>query len=66
VESGAAAWAAALRKIAECAAARAGMRRAALDYARRQLASWREVLEEDLFSLWREAAHAPAAAELIA
>jgi glycosyltransferase involved in cell wall biosynthesis len=66
VESGAAAWAAALRRIAECGAARAGMRRAALDYARRQLASWREVLEEDLFSLWREAAHAPAAAELIA
>jgi glycosyltransferase involved in cell wall biosynthesis len=66
VESGASAWAAALGKITECAAARAGMRRAALDYARRQLASWREVLEEDLFSLWREAAHAPAAAELIA
>ena len=66
VESGAAAWATALRKIAEGAEARAGMRRAALDYARRRLAGWREVLEEDLFSLWREAAHAPAAAELIA
>jgi len=66
VESGAAAWAAALRMIAEAAGARAGMRQAALDYARRQLAGWREVLEEDLFSLWREAVHAPAAAELIA
>jgi glycosyltransferase involved in cell wall biosynthesis len=66
VESGAAAWTAALRKIAEGAAARAGMRLAALDYARRRLAGWREVLEEDLFSLWREAVHAPAAAELIA
>jgi glycosyltransferase involved in cell wall biosynthesis len=66
VESGAAAWAAALRKIAGCAQARDGMRRAALDYARRRLAGWREVLEEDLFSLWREAAHAPVAAELIA
>jgi len=52
--------------IAEAAGARAGMRQAALDYARRQLAGWREVLEEDLFSLWREAVHAPAAAELIA
>jgi glycosyltransferase involved in cell wall biosynthesis len=66
VESGAAAWAAALGKIASCSPARADMRRAALDYARRQLAGWREVLEEDLFSLWREAAHSPAAAEMVA
>jgi hypothetical protein len=42
------------------------MRAAALDYARRELAGWAEVLEEDLFSLWREAAHGAQAAELIA
>ena len=48
------------------AVGRRTMARAALDYARRQLAGWREVLEEDLFSLWREAAPAQAAAKLIA
>ncbi|HVN01413.1 MAG TPA: glycosyltransferase [Caulobacteraceae bacterium] len=65
VESGAPVWADALREIAASPAERAAMRAAALDYARRQLAGWREVLDEDLFSLWREAAAAPAA-ELIA
>ncbi len=66
VDSGAAAWAEALRQTAACAPMRAGMRAAALDYSRRCLAPWREVLDEDLFSLWREAAHAPVDAELIA
>ena len=66
VERGAAAWAEALRLTAGDAQLRDGMRRAALDYARRQLAGWREVLDEDLFSLWREAAQSPAPAELIA
>jgi glycosyltransferase involved in cell wall biosynthesis len=66
VESGVAAWTAALRQISAGAASRGSMARAALDYARRRLAGWREVLEEDLFSLWREAAPASAAAELIA
>ncbi|HEX3917962.1 MAG TPA: glycosyltransferase [Caulobacteraceae bacterium] len=65
VESGAAAWAHALRQVAPFACIRSGMRKAALDYARRQLASWREVLREDLFSLWREAADA-GAQEMIA
>jgi glycosyltransferase involved in cell wall biosynthesis len=65
VESGAAAWASALRQVAPFACIRSGMRKAALDYARRTLAGWREVLEEDLFSLWREAADA-GAQELIA
>ena len=51
---------------AASATLRDGMRRAALDYSHRCLAAWREVLDEDLFSLWREAARAPAAAELIA
>jgi glycosyltransferase involved in cell wall biosynthesis len=66
VESGAAAWASALRQIASSPDARAAMRDAALDYARRALAGWREVLEEDLFSLWREAADASTLAPLIA
>jgi glycosyltransferase involved in cell wall biosynthesis len=66
VERGVAAWAEALRQIASGAASRLEMRLAALDYSRRQLAGWREVLDEDLFSLWREAAHASAPAKLIA
>jgi glycosyltransferase involved in cell wall biosynthesis len=65
VESGPAAWAQALREVAPSPCIRYGMRKAALDYAHRRLASWREVLEEDLFSLWREAAEA-GAQELIA
>jgi glycosyltransferase involved in cell wall biosynthesis len=66
VESGVAAWTGALRQISAAAVGRRAMARAALDYARRQLAGWREVLEEDLFSLWREAAARASAAELIA
>jgi len=66
VESGVPAWTSALRRIAACADSRAGMRRAALDYARRRLAGWREVLEDDLFALWREASPASIAADLIA
>jgi glycosyltransferase involved in cell wall biosynthesis len=66
VDRGPAAWAEALRSTAASTQLRDGMRRAALEYARRQLAGWREVLEEDLFSLWCEAAQAPAPAELIA
>jgi glycosyltransferase involved in cell wall biosynthesis len=66
VDGGAAAWSDALRKVANDDRLRDGMRCAALDYARRQLAGWGDVLKEDLFSLWREAAQAPAPAELIA
>ncbi len=65
VDGGAAAWAQALREVAAAPAIRAGMRCAALDYSRRRLAGWREVLEEDLYMLWREAADA-SAQELIA
>ena len=42
------------------------MRTAALAYAQRELAPWAQVLEEDLFALWREAAQGAEAAELIA
>lgn len=66
VEGGPAAWASALRQIASNRQARAAMRMAALCYGRRKLATWREVLTDDLFSLWREAAHEAAPAELIA
>ena len=66
VESGVPAWTEALRQTTACARSRDYMRAAALDYARRHLAGWREVLDEDLFSLWREAVSAPAAARLIA
>ncbi|HLY78185.1 MAG TPA: glycosyltransferase, partial [Caulobacteraceae bacterium] len=66
VNSGPAAWAEALRLTSAGGQQRAGMRAAALDYSRRCLAPWREVLDEDLFALWREAAQAPAPAELIA
>jgi glycosyltransferase involved in cell wall biosynthesis len=66
VESGVAAWTEALRRIAARRETRAMMRMAALCYARRKLAPWRDVLDEDLYALWREAAAEPAAAELIA
>jgi glycosyltransferase involved in cell wall biosynthesis len=66
VEGGVAAWTDALREAALGGQMRAAMRAAALDYARRALAGWAQVLEEDLFSLWREAAQGAVAAELIA
>ena len=66
VEGGAAAWAAALRQVASAGGALAAMREAALDYARRELAGWAEVLEEDLFARWRDAAQGAMAEELIA
>ena len=66
VEPGVDAWADALRSAAEGAAARAAMRAAALEYARRELASWRDVLEQDLFPLWRAAADEAAETELTA
>jgi glycosyltransferase involved in cell wall biosynthesis len=66
VEGGVLAWTEALRGAAACGRTRTSMRVAALDYARRKLAGWAEVLEDDLFSLWREAAQPAFAAELIA
>ena len=65
VQGGVAAWAGALKRFALDAEARSSMRSAALDYARKTLASWRDVLEQDLYTLWREAA-TPARAELSA
>ena len=66
VDGGPDEWAAALARIVLDREGRQAMAGAALDYARRHLASWREVLEEDLFSLWREAFAGPARAQLIA
>jgi glycosyltransferase involved in cell wall biosynthesis len=66
VDGDAAAWATALREVAASGRALQQMRAAALDYARRSLAGWAEVLEEDLLLLWREAAHGAQAVELIA
>jgi len=66
VDGGAAAWARALREVVTCGNTLVAMRAAAVDYARRELAGWAEVLEDDLFSLWREAAQPAVAAELIA
>jgi glycosyltransferase involved in cell wall biosynthesis len=56
VEGGSAAWAGALRQAAQSADLLAEMRHAAIAYARRKLACWRTVLEEDLLAPWREAA----------
>lgn len=55
VEGGAEHWAAAMRGLAADPQARAGMRRAALAYAGQRLASWSEVLQEDLLPGWRAA-----------
>jgi hypothetical protein len=62
VDGGAEVWAQALRQVAPAPCVRAGMRKAALDYSRRRLAGWGEVLAEDLYSLWREAAEVGAQA----
>jgi glycosyltransferase involved in cell wall biosynthesis len=56
VESGIDNWAEALRAFATDAGARASMRTAALDYSRGNLATWHQVLAEDLLNVWREAA----------
>jgi len=56
VESGVANWAEALRLFAADPALRQRMRVAALDYSRNHLASWNDVLAEDLFIVWKEAA----------
>lgn len=66
VESGVDAWVWALRRVSLDAAARAAMRAAALHYACRRLASWGDVLAQDLYGVWREVADAAAHAELTA
>ncbi len=63
VVEGGAAPGRALRRAA-LARGRSAMRAAALDYSHRELASWGDVLEQDLYALWRAAADAAAQAEL--
>jgi glycosyltransferase involved in cell wall biosynthesis len=55
VESGAAAWTMALSDLARDAEGREQMRAAALDYRASRLASWSEVLNEDLLNGWQAA-----------
>jgi hypothetical protein len=55
VESGAAAWTMALSDLARDAEGREQMREAALDYRASRLASWSEVLNEDLLNGWQAA-----------
>jgi glycosyltransferase involved in cell wall biosynthesis len=56
VESGVDAWSAALRDLALDGERLAAMRAAALDYSASRLASWSQVLKEDLLPGWRAAA----------
>ena len=49
-------WSAALRDLSLDDERRAAMRAAALDYGVRRLASWGDVLKEDLLPGWRAAA----------
>lgn len=55
VEGGAEAWTAALMEISGNDGLRRSMRQAALDYGARRLASWSDVLKEDLTPGWRGA-----------
>ena len=66
VESGADSWVEALGSVLPDGLGLAEMRSAALGYANRELASWRDVLEQDLFPIWRAAANEAAEAELTA
>lgn len=56
VESGVEQWTNALRSVAKHAELRKHMREHALDYSEKHLASWHDVLAEDLFSVWQKAA----------
>jgi len=56
VESGAEAWAEALGDFAAQPARRNAMRATAIDYSFDHLASWENVLAEDLFAVWQQAA----------
>lgn len=55
VESGGEAWEKALLGLAYAPEKRKKMRRAAIQYSREHLASWQDVLAEDLFSVWSKA-----------
>ncbi len=59
VESGVGNWAQALREFTNDPALRQTMRMAALDYSQNHLAGWQDVLAEDLFEVWKEAARKP-------
>lgn len=55
VESGVGPWTEALRDLAENNAARAEMAASALVYADTHVASWQDVLAQDLFAVWKKA-----------
>ncbi len=55
VNSGVEAWTNALREMATRPEARQAMRQAALAYSEKHLASWEDVLAEDLFAIWLKA-----------
>lgn len=55
VEGSEGAWSEALREFAKNPEQRDLMHKSALQYSQRHLASWQEVLAEDLFSVWRRA-----------
>jgi glycosyltransferase involved in cell wall biosynthesis len=58
IESGMESWANALRRFATDIVMRDDMRRAAIAYGQNHLAGWHNVLAEDLFPVWQEAAGA--------
>ena len=59
VSGGVESWVAALRGLVEDGDRLAAMRAAALEFSAVHLASWRDVLREDLLSGWRAAARVP-------
>lgn len=65
VASGAAAWTDALREIATQSDLRHTMRAEALAYSRKHLASWADVLAEDLLAVWQKATNAAEAEPLL-
>ena len=56
VDSGTAAWTEVLGTFAAQPEKRQAMRDAAASYSRDRLATWREVLAEDFYPIWRDAA----------
>jgi len=57
VESEIEAWQRALRTIADDPELRERMRETAIDYSRKHIASWRDIMAEDLFAVWQRAAN---------
>ncbi len=55
IDSGAENWATALRDFMNSKNRQSAMRKAAIDYGQHHLASWRDVLAEDLFAYWDKA-----------